>query len=86
MSEPHPRHVEGLEAHEVDDGLVVYDAAADRVHHLNATASIVFELCTGDHTDAEIEALVAAAWHLPEPAHDSVRGCLAQLRTEGVIV
>ena len=85
-SEPRPIRAEGVEAHEVDDGLVVYHAATDRVHYLNQTAAVVFELCTGDHTEREIEGLVADAWGLTEPPHAEVQACLAQLRTEGVVI
>ena len=85
MNEP-PRRVEGLEAHEVDDGLVVYQAATDRVHYLNATASLVFELCTGKHSEEEIAVLLGEAWELPQPPHDAVAECLTQLRAEGVVV
>lgn len=85
MTERRPRRADGLEPHEVDDGLVVYQAATGRVHYLNPTASVVFELCTGDHTETEIAALVGAAWDLPEPPHEEVQRCIEQLRAEGVI-
>jgi Coenzyme PQQ synthesis protein D (PqqD) len=85
MTTSRPRRVDGLEAHEVEDGLVVYHPATDRVHYLNPTASVVYELCTGEHTDAEIEALVGEAWALREPPGEEVQRCLAQLRDEGVI-
>jgi len=86
VTQPSPQRVEGLEAHEVDDGLVVYQASTDRVHYLNPTASLVFELCTGAHSEEEIAALVGAAWDLPEPPLEAVAQCLAQLRSEGVVV
>jgi hypothetical protein len=85
VSETHPTRVEGLEAHEVDDGLVVYQQSTDRVHYLNAVASVVYELCTGEHTEAEIERLVGEAWGLPEPPTGEVRECLARFRAEGVV-
>jgi hypothetical protein len=85
MSEERPTKVDGLEAHEVDDGLVVYQAATDRVHSLNTVASVVFELCTGEYTEAEIAELVGEAWSLPAPPKEEVGQCLAQLRSEGVI-
>lgn len=81
-----PRRVEGLEAHEVDDGLIVFQPALDRVHYLNSTAAVVFELCTGERTEAEIEVLVGVAWELPEPPREEVQRCLAQLRDEGVVL
>lgn len=86
MSAPRPKQADDLEAHEVEDGLVVYHSGTQRVHYLNPVASVVFELCSGDHTDDEIVTLVGEAWGLPEPPDAEVRQCLAQLREEGVIV
>lgn len=80
-----PQRVAGLEAHEVDDGLVVYQGSKDRVHYLNPTASLVYELCTGEHTAEQIAVLVGDAWDLPEPPRAEVEQCLAQLRAEGVL-
>lgn len=85
MSAERPAKVDGLEAHEVDDGLVVYQAATDRVHSLNTVASVVFELCTGEHTEAEIAELVGEAWSLPAPPKEEIAQCIAQLRSEGVV-
>jgi hypothetical protein len=84
-TEPTVRRVDGLEAHEVDDGLVVYQAEKERVHYLNPTASIVFELCNGQHTKFEIAELVRQAWALDDPPYEEIEACLAQLRAEGVI-
>ena len=85
MSTECPAQTEGLDAYEVDDGLVVYQTTADRVHYLNASATVVFELCNGTHTDDEIVELVRAAWGLAEPPREEVLACLAELRAEGVV-
>jgi coenzyme PQQ synthesis protein D (PqqD) len=85
VSDERYRAVEGLEVHEVEDGLVVYDAHTDRVHHLNAAAALVFTLSDGTRTEEELAELVGAAWQLDEPPVDSVRACAAQLREEGVL-
>jgi hypothetical protein len=85
MTEQKPQRVDGLEAHEVDDGYVVYHTATDRVHYLNPSASVVYELCDGERTETEIEDLVGAAWEMAEPPRAEVQACLALLRTEGVI-
>jgi len=77
--------VDGLEPHEVDDGLVVYHAATGRVHYLNPTASLVFELCSGEHSEDEIAHLVGAAWGLEEAPRAEVGQCIEQLRVEGVV-
>ena len=87
MTEPvtKPILVAGLEAHEVDDGLVVYQGSTDRVHYLNPVASVVYELCTGEHTEDEIVEIVGAAWGLVAPPHAEVQQAFAQFRAEGML-
>lgn len=85
MSPTHPTRTAGLDVHEVEDGLVVYDTGADRVHYLNATATLVFEMCDGTKTPDAIVELVASAWDLESPPSEQVRECLGQLRAEGVV-
>ena len=85
MSDDRPRQTEGLEVNEAEDGLIIYDTAADRVHHLNVSATVVFELCTGDNDDDAIVTLVDAAFALDASAAVETRACLAQLRAEGLI-
>lgn len=71
--------------HEVDDGLVVYDAERDRVHYLNATAAVVFTFCDGHRRVADIADLVASAWELDAAPIEAVQECVAKLRDEGVL-
>ena len=86
MTGARPEPAPGLDVHEVDDGLVVYDTATDRVHYLNATATLVFGLCTGSHDDEQIVELVSrVSTEAPGSAEADVHACLAQLRTEGII-
>ena len=85
MSETAPEQASDLDVHEVEDGLVIYDLATDRVHYLNETASLVFALCTGEHPDERIVELIAQAWEMPQPPDAEVRACLAQLRAESLI-
>lgn len=85
MSDERPVAADGLDIHEVQDGLVVYDASADRVHYLNSTASVVLSLCDGTKTDAELAEVVRSAWSLDAAPIGDVRTCLAQLRHEGVV-
>jgi hypothetical protein len=81
-----PRRVEGLEIHDVDEGWVVYDGANNRVHHLNASAVAVLELCDGELTVAEIARLVGRAFGTAGPPADDVVACVAALRTESLVV
>lgn len=82
---PRPTRTEGLEINEVADGLVVYQADPERVHYLNNTASVVFELCDGRRTVPEITELVGATFSLAEPPTAEVEACVAELLAKGVV-
>lgn len=85
MSE-RPRHSDGIEVNVVDDGFVVYDPRRDRVHHLNETAAVVFEFCTGEIGTDEMAGLLQAAYGLADPPEQELRACLSALREEGLVV
>jgi hypothetical protein len=78
------RKADGLELHIVDDQCLLYHADADRLHYLNPTAALVFELCDGNHTAAQIATLIQEAYGLPELPLDEVRGCLDRLQKMGI--
>jgi len=80
-----PRQSEGIEVNETADGYVVYDSASDRVHYLNHTAAIVLELCTGEHDEPGIAALLQRVYDLPEPPEVEIAECLAILKDEGLV-
>jgi Trypsin-co-occurring domain 2/Coenzyme PQQ synthesis protein D (PqqD) len=81
-----PVRAEGLEIHEVDDGLLVYQAQPECIHHLNNTAAIVFELCDGENTVAEISEQLALAFGLKGMPDGVAEKCIADLRDKAVIV
>jgi hypothetical protein len=81
-----PVRAEGLEVHEVDDGLVVYQSQPECVHHLNNTAAIVFELCDGENTAPEISGQLAGAFGLAQVPDLLAESCIADLWSKGVIV
>jgi hypothetical protein len=85
VSQQQPEPVDGLDVHEVDDGMVVYHADTDRVHYLNPTAAVVLSLADGTRDEGQLAELVQSAWELDAPPTDDVRACVAQLRTEGVL-
>lgn len=80
------RSAVGLDINEVDDGLVIYDARTDRVHYLNITAGVVFALCDGEHAAADLPALTRSALGSEDLTDDEVAECIAQLRSERLIV
>ena len=55
-----------LEVTEVPDGFVIYDDDKQKVHHLNATAAIVFTVCDGKRTVDDIVALLKDAYDIGE--------------------
>jgi len=80
-----PRKGDWLEVNEVSDGYVIYDSVLDRVHHLNRTAALVFELCTGENDAATIAGVIASAYDLDEPPEAEVAACVERLRREGLL-
>jgi coenzyme PQQ synthesis protein D (PqqD) len=85
LSETTPEPAADLDINEVDDGLVIFDPATERVHYLNGTAALVFTLCTGEHDAEAIADLVRRIFGLTDPPGPEVDGCLSQLRREGLI-
>lgn len=80
-----PVHADRLEVTRLDDSLVIYQASPERVHHLNNTASFVFELSTGQRDFEEIATEMQRAFGLAEPPADAVAQCVRDLRELGVL-
>jgi hypothetical protein len=85
VSPTHPVPVDGLEVNVVDDGYVIYQVADDRVHYLNATSALIFELCDGQTDVDGIAAGVADTFSLDAAPVASTQECLTQLLDEGVL-
>jgi Coenzyme PQQ synthesis protein D (PqqD) len=88
MSCTGPRYARaaGLEVHETDDGLIVFNPATDRVHHLNYTAGVLFELCHDARDAAELAGMMAELYALEEAPGEMVETGLRQLVAEGLLV
>ena len=80
-----PVTVAGLDVHETEDGIVVYVAATDTVHHLNKTAGVIFGLCDGTRDSAAIAAEVATLFGLSEPPLAETVACLSDLSSRGLV-
>ena len=80
-----PRPAAGIEVAESGSGLTVRQAEPPRRHQLNNTAAMVFELCDGHHTVAEIAGALAMAFTLDAPPLAETAGCVAELRRAGVL-
>ena len=75
-----------LEVNSVPDGYVVYQGKRDHVHYLNSVASVIFELCDGDHTLDDIGGILQAAYELDHVPAEDVKASLERLFEEGLIV
>ena len=78
--------VGSLELTQVPDGVMIYQADRERVHYLNPTAAVVFELCGMNKTVAEIEDFVGDAFGLSDTPAADVRKCLTSLVDEQLLV
>lgn len=85
MTDSNPRRAELLEVNEAEDGLVIYDPSQDMVHHLNASASVIFDLCDGTRDPEEIARILAEAYDLDAPPNDDALAGLAELADRKLI-
>jgi GR25 family glycosyltransferase involved in LPS biosynthesis len=85
MREDRPQRAAGLDIAELPAGLVVRQPEPLRLHRLNNTASIVWELCDGKHTVAEIAVALAEAFALSVLPLAEAAACVADLRRAGVL-
>jgi hypothetical protein len=76
---------EGLEITHAPDGCVAYDPANEKVHYLNPTAGIVFELCDGANSARTISEFLKTAYALDAAPIESVRDCLISLLDQGLV-
>jgi hypothetical protein len=73
----------GLDVNEVPDGYIIYQTASDRVHYLNNTAAVVFELCDGAR---DADDIVSRVKKMFEGAADGeVEACIQNLLKEGLV-
>ena len=82
----HYQCLEGLDVHEAEDGLVVFNPVTDSVHHLNHTAGVLFELCAEPVTLDKLSALVAELYELEQAPMEEITAGLAKLVEEGVVI
>jgi hypothetical protein len=76
---------EGHEFNQVPDGYVIYQTGRDRVHFLNPTAVIVYELCDGKNTVAQIGRFMQDSYSLPAPPDEEVKSCVANFLKEEIV-
>jgi hypothetical protein len=85
IRESHYRQVEGLEVHEADDGLIIFNSRTDKVHHLNHTAGVLYELCLHAQTRANLVENLQSLYQLEYAPLEECEQTLNKLLIEGVL-
>ena len=81
-----PRHKPGLEIEDTGDELLIHKADLDNTYYLNGTAALVWRLCDGNRSGAEIVDLLADAYSdEAESVRDQVPGILNELIEQAVV-
>ena len=75
----------GCEISHMPDGFVVYQAEKDKVHYLNPTAAMIYELCDAKLTASGIAAYLQRTFSLSEPPTAEVADCIDSLVKQGLI-
>jgi hypothetical protein len=81
------KQVDGLDVHEADDGLIVFNQKSDRVHHLNASAGVLFELCSEPVSRRQLVEMFCTLFDLDSLSGErALESTLDQLIKESVLV
>ena len=77
-----PRRVGRVTQYEIDGEVVLYDPSRDRVHTLNNTAAVIWQLCDGSRTIDELTVEMAELYEVdPGVVELDVPDILEQLGT-----
>ncbi|MGH2746660.1 MAG: HPr-rel-A system PqqD family peptide chaperone [Actinomycetota bacterium] len=81
-----PRVRDDLAVVELDGEAVVYDEDGGQLHHLNPTATVIFQMCDGTATVKEFSADIAEAYGLTATEIErQVRALLREFRKSGLL-
>jgi hypothetical protein len=75
-----------IQYRELEDGGVLYDTSAERIHTLNVTAAYIWNCCDGFHNLSQIASELHWQVDVPrERALKDVREVLAYFQNEGLL-
>ena len=80
-----PQKLDGFEIAEAASGFVVHDTGRGRIHYLNHTAALIYELCDGHTSTQEITQLLEDAYGQQDSLDEQVRLYVARLAEENLI-
>lgn len=71
---------------DMGDGFIVYNHESNLVHHLNPSASIMWQLCDGDATVKDLAQEIAEEYELEiDRVRYEVAGLIGELDTLGLV-
>jgi hypothetical protein len=77
---------EDIQYRELEDGGVVYDTSAERIHTLNVTAAYIWNCCDGTHNLLDIASDLHEQVHVSmDKALQDVRDAIAYFQKEGLL-
>lgn len=80
-----PSQTPGLEIDTLSDGYVIHDPSSDRVHYLNPSSALIFELSDGMTTVQQMAEVMAECFALSHnPLQESI-ACVEQMMAEGLV-
>ena len=88
MTQEHPQRKPNIISEVLGEEVVLCDPEADVVHVLNPTARVIWELCDGVHSPAEMAAALQEKFAVaPErDLAEDVEQTLAELEGKGLLV
>lgn len=81
-----PRQMPDFKLEKMDEELLLFHPAQNKIFYCNETAAVIWQLCNGERTPADINALLLAAY--PEAAHviaEQIQETLRQFHEQGAI-
>ena len=78
-------HKQGVDIEDTGEEILVYIKQNDSTYYLNGTAALVWRLCDGQRTAADISQLLAEAYPQGESVDQDVIEALKRLTVLGVV-
>ena len=81
-----PRKLADVLELDMGDGIVLYDPESKLVHHLNPSASLLWQLAEGDVSVGELALEISEELHLePSELHEQFVGLVAEMDALGLL-
>ncbi len=85
-TETRPRQAPDFKLEKMDDDLLLFHPAQNKIFYCNETAALIWQLCNGERTPAEIGALITAAYpEAAEAIEQQLASTLSQFHEQGAI-